>query len=164
VELQRGGRIPVEPTMRVIGLDNVYAVGDIAYLVDPKGQPYAQVIQVAQQQGKLVAHNIAQHRAEQSEEKFVYKDLGIMATIGRRRAVAWLYYKIQLTGFVGWVAWLGLHLIWLMGFRNRLNVLVNWTWNYLTYDRSVRIILERDADDRLKEEDHRHKVEVLGGD
>jgi len=164
VELQRGGRIPVEPTMRVIGLDNVYAVGDIAYLVDPKGQPYAQVIQVAQQQGKLVAHNIVQHRAEQSEEKFVYKDLGIMATIGRRRAVAWLYYKIQLTGFVGWVAWLGLHLIWLMGFRNRLNVLVNWTWNYLTYDRSVRIILERDADDRLKEEDHRHKVEVLGGD
>ncbi|MBC7870848.1 MAG: NAD(P)/FAD-dependent oxidoreductase [Chitinophagaceae bacterium] len=164
VELQRGGRIPVEPTMRVIGRDDIYAIGDIAYLIDPKGQPYAQVIQVAQQQGKLVAQNIARHLTGQSEASFVYKDLGIMATIGRSRAVAWLYYKIQLTGFVGWVAWLVLHLIWLMGFRNRLNVLVNWTWNYLTYDRSVRIILERDADDRIKEVDHQHGVQMLGGD
>ena len=64
------------------------------------------------------------------------------ATIGRSRAVAWIYNRIPMTGFIAWLAWLVLHLIWLLGFRNRLNVFVNWVWNYLTYDRSVRIILE----------------------
>jgi NADH dehydrogenase len=65
-----------------------------------------------------------------------------MATIGRSRAVAYLFHRIPLSGFIAWVAWLGLHLLTLMGFRNRLNVLVNWLWNYVTYDRSVRVILE----------------------
>jgi NADH dehydrogenase len=69
-----------------------------------------------------------------------------MATIGRRRAVAWIYYRLQLRGFLAWASWLGLHLIMLMGFRNRLNVFINWAWNYVTYDRSVRIILgDQDA-------------------
>jgi len=68
-----------------------------------------------------------------------------MATIGRSRAVAWLFNRVQLTGFIAWLAWLGLHLITLIGFRNRLNVFVNWVWNYLTYDRSVRIILQPDG-------------------
>jgi NADH dehydrogenase len=66
-----------------------------------------------------------------------------MATIGRRRAVAYPYNKIQLSGFIAWLTWLTLHLIWLLGFRNRLNVLINWVWNYLTYDRSVRIIIDQ---------------------
>jgi NADH dehydrogenase len=65
-----------------------------------------------------------------------------MATIGRTHAVAWIFYKVQLTGYLAWFAWLGLHLITLLGFRRRLNVFVNWMWNYFTYDRSVRIILE----------------------
>jgi NADH dehydrogenase len=66
-----------------------------------------------------------------------------MATIGRSRAVSWLYNRVQLSGFLAWVGWLFFHLITLMGFRSRLNVLVNWVWNYFTYDRSVRIILEK---------------------
>ncbi|MEL7675885.1 MAG: NAD(P)/FAD-dependent oxidoreductase, partial [Chloroflexota bacterium] len=81
------------------------------------------------------------------QRSFHYRDRGLMATIGRSRAVAWIYYRVQLTGFIAWVAWLGLHLITLMGFRNRLNVFVNWVWNYLTYDRTVRIILEHAARD-----------------
>jgi NADH:ubiquinone reductase (H+-translocating) len=65
-----------------------------------------------------------------------------MATIGRRRAVAWPFYAVQLTGWFAWVTWLVLHLLWLLGFRNRLSVLLNWVWNYFTFDRSVRIIVE----------------------
>jgi NADH dehydrogenase len=143
VELGRGGRIPVEPTMQVKGLEQTYAIGDIAYLEDADGNPYAQVIQVAKQQGKLTAQNILRHMKGQSPAEFAYNDLGIMATIGRRRAVAWPFYKVQLTGYFAWLTWLGLHLVWLMGFRNRINVFVNWVWNYFTYDRSVRIILEK---------------------
>ncbi len=65
-----------------------------------------------------------------------------MATIGRSRAVAWIYNRVSLSGYPAWVSWLGLHLITLMGFRNRLTVLINWIWNYVTYERAVRIILE----------------------
>jgi NADH dehydrogenase len=144
VELQRGGRLPVERTLRVIGLDKVYAIGDIAWLTDAKGSPYPQVIPVAQQQGILAARNILNRIRHEPEKFFRYRDKGIMATIGRRRAVAWPFYTVKLTGFVAWITWLALHLVWLLGFRNRLNVLVNWVWNYLTYDRSVRIIVERD--------------------
>ncbi|MCL4254797.1 MAG: NAD(P)/FAD-dependent oxidoreductase [Anaerolineae bacterium] len=142
VELVRGDRIPVKPTMEVIGLEDVYAAGDITYIPDANGNPYAQVITVAQQQGKLVAKNILNRLNDKPQAEFVYFDKGIMATIGRRRAVAYPFNKVQLSGFFAWVTWLGLHLIWLMGFRNRINVFVNWVWNYLTYDRSVRIILD----------------------
>ena len=120
-------------------------MGDVAYLADEKGQAYPMLIPVAKQQGMLAARNIVRKHHEQSEEMFGYRDRGIMATIGRRRAVAWLYYRVQLTGFAAWAAWLGLHLIALLGFRNRLNVFINWVWNYFTFDRSVRIILPRFA-------------------
>jgi NADH:ubiquinone reductase (H+-translocating) len=139
VELQRGGRIPVKPTLEVIGLENVYAVGDIAYLLDDKGEPYAQVIQVAKQQGHLAAQNILKNAIGEPQMSFVYNDFGIMATIGRNRAVAWLFYKVQLTGYIAWLGWLFLHLVTLMGFRNRISVFISWVWNYLTYDRSVRL-------------------------
>lgn len=142
VELGRGRRIPVSPTMAVEGLENVFAIGDIAYLTDESGNPYPQVIPVAQQQGKLVAKNILNRIKGEAENEFKYRDRGIMATIGRRRAVAWPFYRIQLTGFLAWLTWLGLHLMWLLGFRNRIRVFINWVWNYFTYDRSVRIILD----------------------
>ena len=160
VETQRGGRIAVEDTLSVIGRENVYAVGDIAYLLDDNDEPYAQVIPVAQQQGKLVAENIICRLNGETMQAFAYKDRGIMATIGRSRAVAFPFYKVQLTGFFAWITWLFLHLLWLMGFRNRLNVLVNWFWNYLTYDRSVRIILERTYDASLDNLDHQQISET----
>jgi NADH:ubiquinone reductase (H+-translocating) len=143
VELQRSGRLPVEPTMKVIGREGIYAAGDITWLEDPQGNPYAQVIQVARQQAVRAAKNILHDLRGESQEAFVYNDLGIMATIGRRRAVAWIFNRIQLSGFIAWLGWLFLHLIMLMGFRNRISVFINWVWNYLTYDRSVRIILDK---------------------
>ena len=152
VELARGDRIPVQPTLEVIGLENVYAVGDIAYLLDAESKPYAQVIPVAQQQGKYVAQNIINRLSNKPQDEFIYRDKGIMATIGRRRAVAYPYNKVQLSGFFAWVTWLGLHLVWLMGFRNRVTVFVNWVWNYITYDRSVRIIINETAPNRHQEQ------------
>lgn len=142
VSLQRGGRVPIHPTTEVIGRADIYVVGDMAYLEDEHGKPYPMLIPVAKQQGMLAAQNILRRTKEWEQQGFRYIDRGIMATIGRSRAVAWLFYRITLTGYLAWVAWLMLHLIWLMGFRNRISVFVNWVWNYLTYDRSVRIILE----------------------
>lgn len=142
VALQRVGRVPVTPTLEVIGRENIYAIGDIAYLEDPKGEPYPMLIPVANQQGALAARNILNRLEHKPQVEFAYKDKGIMATIGRRRAVAWLFYRIRLTGFIAWLAWLVFHLITLLGFRNRVSVFLSWVWNYFTYDRSVRIILE----------------------
>lgn len=144
VPLNRG-RVPVKPTTEVIGLDRVYVVGDMAYLEDQQGQPYPMLIPVAQQQGELAGKNILRRQRIEAEKTFHYFDRGIMATIGRSRAVAWLFNRVPLSGFLAWVSWLGLHLIVLMGFRNRVGVFINWVWEYVTFDRSVRIILRRDA-------------------
>ena len=142
--LARGGRLPIQPTLAVTGLERVYAVGDMAYLEDENGQPYPMLIPVAQQQGMLAAQNIMAEINGRSPQPFTYYDRGIMATIGRRRAVAHLYNKISLSGYIAWLAWLLLHLLTLLGFRNQLNVFISWVWNYFTYDRSVRIILNQD--------------------
>jgi NADH dehydrogenase len=144
VPLERGGRIPLEETLKVKGLDGVYAVGDIAYLIDPKtNQPHPQMIPPAIQQAKHASKNILAELKGQPLKPFVYFDKGIMATIGRRRAVAYPFNRVQLTGWFAWITWLMLHLIWLLGFRNRIQVFINWVWNYLTYDRGVRILLLR---------------------
>jgi NADH:ubiquinone reductase (H+-translocating) len=144
VPLARGGRLPVQPTLEVTGHEGIYAVGDMVYLEDPAGQPYPMLIPVAQQQGTLAAQNILAELNGRSPQLFSYHDRGMMATIGRRRAVAWIYNKIPLSGYIAWLAWLVLHLLTLLGFRNRINVFISWVWNYFTYDRSVRIILNQD--------------------
>lgn len=145
VEPARGGRIPIDETTAVIGAARIYAVGDIAYLTDAQAKPYPMLIPVAQQQGELAAQNILADLRGEPAKAFRYRDRGTMATIGRSRAVAWIYNRFALTGRLAWLAWLGLHLIMLLGFRNRLNVLINWAWNYLTYDRSVRIIWRQES-------------------
>lgn len=111
--------------------------------------------------GILAAKNILRHSEGQPQEAFHYQDRGTMATIGRKRAVAWIYKRILLHGFIAWIAWLGLHLITLMGFRNQLNVLVNWIWNYLTFDRSVRIILEHKQQRVAQETESKRQGEGL---
>ena len=136
----RGGRVVIEPTTQVVDKPHIYAIGDMAYLEDKTGRPYPMLIPVAQQQGKLVAHNILADLQGAAQQSFVYKDRGTMATIGRSRAVVWLFNRFALTGLPAWFAWLGLHLLMLLGFSNRVNVFIHWAWNYLTYDRSVRII------------------------
>jgi NADH dehydrogenase len=159
VPLSRAGRVPVERTMEVIGLEDVYVSGDMAYLEDKAGKPYPMLIPVAKQQGMLTAHNILNRINGKAQGEFRYVDRGIMATIGRSRAVAWLFYKVQLRGFPAWLAWIALHLITLMGFRNRFNVLINWVWNYFTYDRSARIILA--ASDIAQAEGHDVELEKI---
>ncbi len=145
VSLARAGRVPAEATMRVIGLNNVYVVGDMAHLPDPQGTPYPMLIPVAKQQAMLAGKNILRELRGEPLQPFRYIDRGIMATIGRRRAVAWLFYRLKLTGYFAWWAWLGLHLVTLIGFRNRLAVLINWVWNYVAYAlpgaNSARLIL-----------------------
>jgi NADH:ubiquinone reductase (H+-translocating) len=143
-----GGRIAVGPDLAVIGHPNVWAIGDVAATVDPKsrqGALLAQLAPVAIQSGRHVARQIVRTLAAESTRPFRYRDKGTMATIGRSRAVAELPLGIKLRGFPAWLAWLGLHLVLLAGFRNRISVFVNWAWNWLTYDRGPRLIL-RDAD------------------
>jgi len=161
VSLAKDRRVPVQPTMQLIGDEKVYVVGDMAYLEDRKGNPYPMLIPVAKQQGILTARNILRQIDGEPLQPLKYHDRGIMATIGRSRAVAWIFYKIQLTGYLAWIAWLGLHLITLLGFRNRLNVFINWVWNYFTYDRSVRIILEHRPHLNDREESQDHKASEL---
>ena len=100
---------------------------------------------MAIQGGRHAARQIVRRLDGAPTEPFRYRDKGTMATIGRNDAVTELPNGMRLTGFVGWVAWLGLHLVYLVGFRNRANVLLNWAWNYPTYDRHSRIIAARDV-------------------
>ncbi|MGJ3238978.1 MAG: NAD(P)/FAD-dependent oxidoreductase [Anaerolineae bacterium] len=153
IKLERHRRIPVKQTMAVIGLENVYAAGDIAHLLKPDSvQAYPALIPVAQQQGALVARNIMHRIQGEEEEIFTYFDRGIMATIGRKRAIAWVFNRFPLTGIMGWGAWVILHVLVLMGMRNRAQVFLNWVWNYIFYDRSAQIILEDEEDIPLGEQ------------
>ena len=140
VELDRGGRIPVDDDLAVTGLDGVFAIGDIAAARGDDGDPLPQVAQPAIQGGRHVAAQIERRLAGRPTEPFRYHDRGSMATIGRHSAVADLPSGIHLGGVVGWLGWLVLHLAYLIGFRNRLVVFVNWCWNYLTFDRPSRLL------------------------
>ena len=135
------GRIKVNEFNQVAGTDNVYAIGDISYMEterSPKGHPM--VAQVAIQQGKLLSRNLMAEQKGRKMKGFVYKDKGSMATIGRNRAVVDLP-KLHFGGFFAWVVWMFIHLVSLIGFRNRLVVFSNWVWNYFTYDRGTRLII-----------------------
>lgn len=136
-----GGRIAVDREHRVNGLEDVYAVGDIAYMEEPdfpKGHP--QVAQVAIQQAKNLAANFKQEQKGKPAKPFAYNDLGSMATIGRNRAVVDLP-KFKFQGFFAWIVWLFVHLFSLLGMKNRIFVFINWIWNYFTYDQSLRLII-----------------------
>ena len=139
----RGGRLVVEPDLTLPGHPEVFAIGDIAASPDGDGSALPQVAQPAIQGGKHVAGQILAALEGRPTLPFRYRDKGQMATIGRHDAVAELANGWRLSGPVGWVAWLGLHLVYLMGFRNRVKVFVDWAWNYLTYDRGSRLIVER---------------------
>lgn len=122
-------------------------VGDLAYL-EEEGRPLPMVAPVAIQQGERAARNILCQIEGRPPEPFRYRDRGTMVTIGRNAAVAYLFSR-SLTGFPAWVAWLGVHLFNLIGFRNRLFVLANWAWDYFLYERAVRLILHAPTAARL---------------
>lgn len=136
---QRGGRIPVEPTLQVPGHPEVFLIGDAAYLPGADGFPLPMVAPVAIQQAKAAAANILRLARGEVPQAFTYQDPGTMATIGRNQAVA-LLGRWKFRGVIAWWMWLVVHLIQLIGFRNRLVVLINWVWDYLFYDRVARII------------------------
>ncbi|MCK7559953.1 NAD(P)/FAD-dependent oxidoreductase [Chitinophaga sedimenti] len=145
------GRIIVNEFNQVQGLQNVYAIGDAAQLANderfPKGYPM--VAQVASQQGKNLGHNIIRQIKGKAMQPFKYKDLGSMATIGRHRAVA-EFLGLKLGGYFAWIVWMIVHLLNLMGFRNKMVVFINWAYRYLTYDRGTRIIIKRGAANIVK--------------
>jgi len=134
----RQGRIPVEPTLQVPGHPEAFIIGDAAYL-GQHGEPLPMVAPVAIQMGQFVARNIKRQVRGQALEPFRYRDQGTLATIGRNAAVANVY-GIKATGFLAWVMWLGIHIIQLIGFRNKLFVLINWAWDYFFYERAARLI------------------------
>ena len=145
VELDRAGRVKVQPDFSLPGRPEVFALGDIATLTDAKGVVVPGVAQGAMQPGAYVAKVIADEiaggpRTRAGQKPFAYFDKGNMATIGRSHAIAQIG-KLQLTGLTAWLAWLGLHLFFLVGFRNRISVLVQWVYAYFMRKRGARIIM-----------------------
>ncbi|MFA5567221.1 MAG: NAD(P)/FAD-dependent oxidoreductase [Trueperaceae bacterium] len=147
--LERGWRLKVEPDLSLPGHPEIFAIGDVAGPMDKSGKLLPQLAQVAIQGGKHVARTIERRLQGRSGQPFHYRDLGSMAIIGRNAGVAELspaLLSFELRGFVGWLGWLFLHLIYLPGFRNRFSALFNWAYEYLTFDRHARLILTPRAD------------------
>jgi NADH:ubiquinone reductase (H+-translocating) len=143
----RGNRIKVDRENQVVGLDSVYAIGDLAYMetpLYPKGHP--QVASVAIQQATVLADNLKRSERKskkQSQCEFEYFDKGSMATVGRNLAVVDIPKpKLHLNGFMAWMVWMGLHLFLILGVKNRVFVFMNWIYNYFTYDQNLRLIFK----------------------
>jgi NADH dehydrogenase len=140
----RGGRLQVDEYLRVPGADGVFAIGDAAAFVQD-GREIAMLSRPAIEQGKAVADNILRAVRGEALRAFRYRDPGIMAIVGRNAAVAVLRGGLALKGWLGWWAWLAVHLYWLIGFRNRIAALLGWAWNYVFYDRPIRFVIRPPA-------------------
>ena len=143
VELDRVGRVMVQPDLTVPGHPNIFVIGDLAHCPGRDGIPLPGVAPVAMQQGAYVGRMIKARLGGKTIAPFHYHDRGSMATIGRGAAIADLGW-IKLSGYLAWLAWLFIHLIYLVGFQNRLLVKVQWAWCYFTRNRSARLITEVD--------------------
>jgi NADH:quinone reductase (non-electrogenic) len=139
--LDRAGRVLINRDLTVPGHHNVFAIGDMTYL-EQDGKALPGVSPVAMQMGRCVARNIKNDLADKPYEEFHYFDKGSMATIGRKAAIAELG-KLHLSGFIAWMAWLMVHIFFLIGFHNRFKVIFNWAWSYFTYQRGARLITGR---------------------
>ena len=135
----RAGRVPVEPDLSVKGYPNIFVIGDLASLPGKDGKPLPGVAPVAMQQGRHAGKNILRSIAGKPLEPFVYRDKGNLATIGRAAAIADLGF-VRLSGLLAWLAWLFVHVLYLIGFRNRAAVMLNWTWAYWKMQRGARLI------------------------
>ena len=137
--LDRAGRVIVEADLSVAGHPGVFVVGDLASFTHQTGKPLPGVAQVAKQQGRHAAANVARLIKGEQTTAFRYIDPGNMATIGRNAAIADFGF-MRVSGYLGWLLWLFVHILFLIGFRNRLSVMLQWATAYLTYQRSVRLI------------------------
>ena len=145
--IARGNRIKTDRHCKVMGHDNIYAIGDIAYMETPKyPNSHPQVAPVAMQQADLLAGNlklIEQKSNPDKQYEFEYKDQGSMATVGRNLAVVDVPKpKLHFGGFIAWMIWMGLHLMLILGVKNRFFVFSNWLYNYITYDQNLRLIFK----------------------
>lgn len=138
VALDRAGRVPVSPELNIAGHDEVYVIGDLA-AAQSNGQPVPGVSPAAKQMGRVAARNIKHRIAGRAPEAFTYADYGSLATIGRKAAIA-MVGKLKFSGYPAWLFWLFVHVYFLIGFRNRLMVMSDWAWAYLTFKRSARVI------------------------
>ncbi|MEO8649428.1 MAG: FAD-dependent oxidoreductase, partial [Acidobacteriota bacterium] len=145
IETDRAGRVFVEPDLSIPGDKNIFVIGDMASLKQSNGDPVPGVSPAAMQMGTNAARNILRDSEDKPREDFEYLDKGTMATIGRSKAIAdirgWKF-----SGLIAWMMWLFLHIVFLIGFRNRFVVLADWFWAYLTRERSARLITG-DAED-----------------
>jgi len=140
VQTDRAGRVPVLPDLTVAGHPNIFVIGDLALFIPERGgKPLPGVSPVAIQQGRHAARNILARLGHRAEKPFVYVDRGSMATVGRHAAVADIR-GFQFQGYLAWLAWLFVHLVFLIGFRNRMLVLIQWAWSYINYYRGARLI------------------------
>jgi NADH:ubiquinone reductase (H+-translocating) len=139
VPVDRAGRVLVNPDLSLPGNPNVFVIGDLAALKDEDGHWLPGVSPVAIQEGTTTAHNIGRELQGQPRKNFHYWNKGSLATIGRAAAVA-DFGRIHISGFLAWLAWLFIHIFFLIGFRNRVIVMIQWAWSYLTYERGARLI------------------------
>ena len=139
VEIDKAGRVFVEPDLSIPGHKNIFVIGDMASLKQENGDPVPGVSPAAMQMGTLTAKNILAEIKGKERKNFRYVDKGTMATIGRSKAIAHVA-GLKFRGFIAWMLWLGLHIFFLIGFRNRLAVMLDWFWAYLTRERSARLI------------------------
>ena len=140
VPLDRAGRVQVQPDLGVPGHPDIFVAGDLASLMQANGKPVPGVAPAAKQMGRLVAANIRARLAGKPTQAFAYKDYGNLATIGRMAAVV-DFGRLKFSGLPAWWFWLTAHVFFLIGFRNRVVVLLNWWWAYWSYQRAARIIL-----------------------
>jgi NADH dehydrogenase len=138
-ETDHGGRVKVGSDLSVPGHSRIFVVGDTAHALDSRGKPFPGLAAVAKQQGTYVARVIAARAEGRSISSFRYRDFGIFATIGRNRAVVQLR-GMRLTGFAAWLLWCFAHIYFLIGFRTRVIVMLNWVWNFFTFRRGARLI------------------------
>jgi len=136
--LDRAGRVVVQGDLSIPDHPDVFVIGDLAAALSD-GKPVPGVSPAAKQMGRVAARNILNHMASRPAENFTYSDYGSLATIGRKAAVA-MVGKFKFSGFSAWLFWLFVHVYFLIGFRNRLLVMSDWAWAYLTFKRSARVI------------------------
>ena len=141
----KGGRIKVDRYNKVQGIENIYAIGDVAYMETPKyphGHP--QLANVAINQGKNLAYNL-KHQVDGNkhlQKEFEYHDKGTLATVGRNLAVADLKPNLHFGGWLAWLIWMSLHLMLILGVKNKLQIFINWLYKYFTYDQNLRLIIK----------------------
>lgn len=152
----RLGRVVVDPYLRVEGRDDVFAIGDIASL-EQDGSELPMLAPPAMQQGRYIARAVLDRVRGKEPKPFRYRDRGVMAVIGRNRGIARIG-RFVVNGFIGWVLWLVVHIYFLIGFRNRLSVFLYWAWNYVFYDRPVRIVIPQPKRTRRRQNARRKRA------